>query len=197
MIKPSLNQITNTLKSKNYSIFEDYSKDYNLNIIGIRSKNPISSNFDDLEVVFWKTKKGWESYYMSITTDPGTYYLNNPMRVEGTAILKPGQWRSLWKIGLHQGRYEALVQNKPCTVYRDNNKDDKLDFTGEHTGMFGINNHRATENGISTQNLKWSAGCQVIASSKDFENHMKICNFAAKNWGNSFTYTLIEEKDLI
>ena len=198
MKKPSIEQIIKSMEKLNYSIFRDNSKDYNLNIVGIRSDDHTPNIFNDLEVVFWRSSTGWTSYYMKVTTDPGLYWLNNPMNVNGTAILKAGQYKGLWKLGLHQGKYEALVQKAPCTVIRDINRDGKLDFTGkEDTGIFGINNHRANEKVESTKVEKWSAGCIVIANPKDFENHMKICNFAAKNWGNSFTYTLIKEKDLI
>ena len=66
-------------------------------------------------------------------------------------------------------------------------------------GIFGINIHRATkyEGRKSTQIDKWSAGCQVIAANDDFRLFMEICNKAKDIWSNSFTYTLIESKDLV
>jgi hypothetical protein len=112
-----------------------------------------------------------------------------------------GQYRSSHKIGLHQGKYEALRQQKPVKVYRDNNLDGKYDLN-ENTvqeGIFGINIHRATgiEGKTSTQIDKWSAGCQVIAANADFKLFMEIANKAKDVWGNSFTYTLIESKDIV
>jgi hypothetical protein len=43
---------------------------------------------------------------------------------------------------------------------------------------------------------KNSAGCQVIQDPNEYDIHMKIVIKAAEIWGNSFTYTLINEKDL-
>lgn len=67
------------------------------------------------------------------------------MNPKGTAILAPGQYQSSHKIGLHRGKYKALVQHRPVTVYRDNNKDSKYDLepTKKDTGIFGINIHKA------------------------------------------------------
>jgi len=66
-------------------------------------------------------------------------------------------------------------------------------------GFFGINIHRATAKtgGKSTRVDRWSAGCQVIASNEDFAVFMKICRKARDLWGNSFTYTLLESKDIV
>ena len=98
------------------------------------------------------------------------------------------------------GRYEALGQQKPVKVYRDNNLDDCYDFdeSSIQEGLFGINIHRATKYAgkKSSQIDRWSAGCQVIAAYDDFMEFMQICNNSKDIWGNSFTYTLIESKDL-
>src|SRR5690606_33549955 len=95
------------------------------------------------------------------TTDPGIFYRKNPASVNGTAILPAGQHSGLWQVGKHQGKYDALVQRAPVTVIRDRNADAALDFTDQlDTGMFGINCHRATEQGTSAQVDRWSAGCQ-------------------------------------
>ena len=65
-------------------------------------------------------------------------------------------------------------------------------------GLFGINIHRATgrTGGTSTRVDKWSAGCQVIANNNDWHEFLDICQTAREIWGNSFTYTLIESKDI-
>ena len=62
------------------------------------------------------------------------------------------------------------------------------------TGLFGINHHKAGKS--STQVDKWSAGCQVQPNEALFDIEMKIFKQAAANWGNSFTYTLLESKDI-
>lgn len=170
---------------------------YNLNIIGIRSSNKESNKFDDYLVVeYINYNDNIVKKVYPITTDPGTYYLNNPLNVDGTSILVPGQYRGCWQIGYHQGKYEALVQRKPVKVYRDNNKDNDLDHTDNIVeGMFGINIHKAGAN--SKQVDKWSAGCQVFAKEKDFEDFMTLCHYQLDlGHGKTFTYTLIDEKDL-
>lgn len=182
------------LKSKGYAYFTN--GDYNLNIIGIRSKESKSNTniFDDVIVIIWK--KGNDRYIevFPITSDPGLYYLKNNLSIKGCAILKEGQVRGGWQIGLHQGKYKALVQKKPVTVYRDSNKDSKLDLLNPETGMFGINIHKSGES--STQVDRWSAGCQVFARVKDFNKFMNLVQNGNNKYGNSFTYTLINETDL-
>ena len=191
----SVQNIIKTLKSKGYAVFESDSKNFNINIVGIRSDDNTANSFNDTMILFWKFGGWWNNMTFPITTDPGIYWRTNPMNVKGTAILKPGQYKGMWAIGKHQGRYEALRQVKPCTVYRDNNKDDKLDTDGEtDTGLFGINHHKAGKS--STQVDKWSAGCQVQPNQALFDIEMRIFKQAAEIWGNSFTYTLIESKDL-
>ena len=82
-------------------------------------------------------------------------------------------------------------------MWRDNNRDSKPDYHGpEEEGWFGINihKHRGSDARLNTGGV--SAGCQVFKSSKDFQNFLKLCEKSAEKWGNSFTYTLIEERDI-
>ena len=75
----------------------------------------------------------------------------------------------------------------------------KLPEENIEEGIFGINIHRATkyEGRKSTQIDKWSAGCQVIADNDDWHAFLDICQSAREIWGNSFTYTLLESKDIV
>ncbi len=192
--KISLQNILNALTKKRYTI---YTKPYQLNIVGVRANNAQPNSFDDSINVFYKDNAGnWQFKSNPATTDPGTYYLNNPMNVNGTAIVIPGQYINSHKIGLHKGEYTALVQQGNIQVTRDFNKDNKLDFrTGkEETGTFGINIHKAGSN--STVVDKWSAGCQVFARSADFDAFISLCQQHSNLYGNNFTYTLLEEGDL-
>ena len=128
---PSLEQVLKTLQSKNYKVFDNDSKPYNLNIVGIRSNDMTPNSFNDWEYCFWKYAGSWELMKFQITTDPGLYYLKNPLNELGTAILKPGQYLNCWQRGLHQGKYTALRQVGKMTVIRDGNRDDKYDLTGK------------------------------------------------------------------
>ena len=196
-------QIEEAVKAKGYVWF-DGDGDYDVNIVGVRNcetADKVTNAFDDKLTLSYKVDGEWCFHCFDCTTDPGTHWVENIMRKEGVAILKPGQYRRSHKIRLHAGKYEALGQQRPVKVYRDNNRDDKYDLLEESVqeGLFGINIHRATkwEGKKSTQIDKWSAGCQVIASNDDFRLFMEICNKAKDTWSNSFTYTLINTNDLI
>src|SRR5690606_1117354 len=119
--------------------------------------------------------------------------------MDDTAIVKPGQYRGLWQRGLHQGKYSALRQVGNISVYRDADRDGQYDISGKvYTGdNFGINNHRAVENGRSIMVDKWSAGCIVFEDYYQFEIFMRLIVEAEKNWTNTFTFTLLREQDLI
>lgn len=189
------------LAAKGYNYFTN--GDYNLNIIGIRNSNTenmVTNKFDDTITLSYKIDGKWQYHEFDCTTDPGTHWVENCINDEkGVAILKPGQYPKSHKIRKHQGRYEALGQQNPVTVYRDNNRDDIYNLNTEttDTGLFGINIHRATKHAgkKSSQVDKWSAGCQVIAANDDFTKFMKICRKARDAWSNNFTYTLITSKD--
>ena len=198
---PTRQQIESTVKAKGYKWFEN--GDYNLNIVGVRNGetlNEVTNKFDDCITLSYKKDGEWQFHCFEATTDPGKHWVDNVLNEAGVAILKENQYRGSHKIGLHQGKYEALRQQKPVHVYRDNNLDDcyDMDESTLQEGIFGINIHRATkwEGKKSTQIDKWSAGCQVIAANDDFRLFMEICNKSKDIWGNSFTYTLINSDDL-
>ena len=196
-------QIEAAVKAKGYKWFT--ADNYDVNIVGVRNaetEGKVTNRFDDCVTLSYKDENGeWNFHCFDATTDPGSHWEKNLLNKDGVAILKEGQYRGSHMIGLHQGKYEALRQKKPLKVYRDNDKDGVYDFIEEnvHEGIYGINIHRATarEGGKSVQVDKWSAGCQVIAANADFKLFMEVVNKAAKVWGNSFTYTLINSNDVI
>lgn len=185
-------------KEKGYAWFTK--GNYNLNIIGIRSNNnnKVTNQYDDILVVDYNTGNGHKRICYTITTEPGKYYMQNPDNVKGTAILVPGQYRGCWQIGLHHGKYKALCQKKEVKVYRDGNKDIIYDMTPESIdkGIFGINIHRSNQSWIRSTVDKYSAGCQVFNNHIEFNAFMRLCEEQRKLYGNSFTYTLINEEDM-
>ncbi len=86
----------------------------------------------------WKCKGQWTFYVLEATTDPGLYYLNHPLSPLGTAILKEGQYINSYQLGLHQGKYKALVESQTVTVIRDFDKDNYLSFNSgrEENGLY-------------------------------------------------------------
>jgi hypothetical protein len=169
--------------------------DFHLNLFGIRNPNPIANSFDDILGCAYTEKGLWRVHIWPGTTDPGTYWLENPSRVEGTAMLKEGQYLDVWKIDLHQGKYEALCQrNGDVQVYRDKTKDNKLDKGKVYTGTFGINIHRSSTSGESTQVNKWSAGCQVHARLDGFNEMMALARKQVEVLGiETFSYSLMDQ----
>ena len=134
------------VESLGHTVFE--SGQYNLNIIGIRSKDHKANSFDDRMCVVFRDEQGWVTRTWECTTEPGKYWLENPSIIDA-------------EVGT------------------------------EEEGYFGINIHKAGT--ASTQVDKWSAGCQVFSHSADFDEFMSICYAAKDKWGDSFSYTLIEE----
>ena len=196
-------QIQKVMLEKGYKYFT--SDNYDVNIIGVRNSDTngkVTNKFDDIMTVSYKDEDGeWHYYEYNCTTDPGDDWMDNSMNSKGCAVLKPGQYRSSHKLRLHGGKYLALGQQNLVTVYRDRNKNNKYDFdeSTTDTGVFGINIHRATKYaGKTSTNIdKWSAGCQVIAANDDWHAFLDICQTAREAWGNNFSYTLIESKDLV
>jgi hypothetical protein len=196
--KYSVDYVKQVLESKGYAFFTNGV--YNLNIIGIRNPNLVANSFDDTMIVIYKVGGEWITKVYPITTDAGTYWLKNPMSNKGTAILVPNQYRGVYSIDLHNNKYNALCQrNGKVEVYRDNDKDLILDMDSAkiEKGMFGINIHRSNPFSESLKVDKFSAGCQVFKRVKDFNEFMEICQKSKALWGNSFTYTLIKESDLL
>jgi hypothetical protein len=182
------------MRRKGYVI---YDKPYQLNIVGVRNDSTTPNSFDDTMYVFWKDDAGkWQGKFYNITTDPGTYWLNNPENPQGTAILKEGQYINSHQIGLHRGNYKALTQKNPVTVLRDYDRNAVLDFVNgkEDTGLFGINIHRASATGTTKTIDKYSAGCQVFENADDFANFLSLADKHKDLYGNNFTYTLVDER---
>ena len=186
--------IINLLRQKTYEI---YSRAFELNIVGIRNQSTVPNHFDDeIHVFFKNNNKQVVHYIFPATTDPGTYWLKNPINPQGTAILAQGQYKNTYQVGLHRGKYYALVQAKPVTVLRDYDRNAVLDFNNgrPETGMFGINIHHASVNGTTKTVDNYSAGCQVFANINEFNLFMQLCENHRQLYGNSFTYTLIDKR---
>jgi len=189
-------QVEETIKSKGYVWFEGV-KDFDVNIVGIRNSSTgdkVTNVFDDFLTVSYKEGGEWKFHIWPATTDPGKKGVMEYHNAAGVARLVPGQYRGSHTIGLHQGKYEALKQQKPVKVYRDKDKDMQYDEDIIQEGIFGINIHKAGVDSTYVEN--WSEGCQVFKKSADFDSFMKIMNKAATIHGKTFTYTLIESEDI-
>lgn len=194
-MEAAINTLLNVMTKNNYVVFDADDKLFNLNLIGIRSKDHSANTFNDTLFCIFKYKGNWIGYHYNVTVDPGRVYRINPAASNGAAIIVPGQYRGLWALGMHKGKYPALVQKNPVTVYRDNDKDVDIDTNvAKETGLFGINCHKAGE-GITTNVDYYSAGCVVFENSELFDQEfLSLCRLAASSFGNSFTFTLLTEE---
>lgn len=193
-----INRLLAIMKDRGYRI---YTKPYELNLVGIRNKTFVPNTFNDELHVFYKDQQQiWRHRQFQATTDPGSFYLvhfekSNP---NGVAVLKEGQYLNAYEIGLHKGQYPALTQKGNVTVYRDYDRDTAIDFipSTKQTGRFGINIHRAHANVPSRAVDRWSAGCQVLQDPKEFELLMQLAALHRQYHGNTFTYTLIDFRQM-
>lgn len=189
--------------SKGYRFF---TRVESINIVGIRTKDS-TNEFSDFICVLYVDGNGREIIEtFNATTKAGKHWLLNPLNSKGTAILREGQYLGAYKIGIHNRSrpsrsYEALEQKTSMEYYRDNNKDSLHDLVGPiYEGNYKTNIHRSGKTGWSRFVDKWSAGCQVITGRESngqtsWERFMYLCKLSSKIYGNSFTYTLLNESD--
>jgi hypothetical protein len=194
----SLNNIIKSAEKLGYIIDKRPNK---LNIIGVRNSSATNQDkFDDVLAYFIYDDKGnLRGKVVPGTTDPSTSFLKSPMNTKGAAVLKSGQYKDAYQLGLHRGKYEALVQAKPVTVIRDNDRNALINyFAPTQTGLYGINIHKSTK-GKNNEDIIGldSAGCQVFRNIPDFMDMMTLAKISRKNYGNSFTYTLIDQRDTL
>jgi hypothetical protein len=165
-----------------------------MNLFGIRGydntgwhENRVDFYNDTIGFFFTDEYRNQNLLLFKGTTDTGLKYLKAPINNDGTAILKEGQYQDGYKIGLHKG-YNALIQNTPVSVYRDNNKNSQLDYDDLTTqvGFFGINIHKSDGSGVISG---YSAGCQVFESVEDFNIMMSFAERHSKLY-KTFNYTL-------
>ena len=194
-------KIETAVKAKGYTWFEDAAnKGFDVNIVGVRNNAPsvadkVTNVFDDVITLSFKENGIWKYFEWMNTTDPGKKGVEQFHNAKGVARLVPGQYRGVWAIDKHQGKYDALCQRLGnVTVYRDKDKNSTFSETITDTGMFGINIHKAGTDSTWVEN--WSEGCQVFKRVKDFNEFLAICKKAAKIHGNKFSYTLIESTDI-
>jgi N-acetylmuramoyl-L-alanine amidase len=192
---PTFQSIREAILSKGYTFFDG---PYNLNLVGVRSLTRTVGAYDDKFYILYEDTDGKEviDIITEFTTDPGPYYMKNPLKVQGCAIVAPGQYNGVWKRGLHKG-YNALTQTGGAiSVFRDNNKDDQMDLVGSsiETGFYGINLHH----GFGYPQVgKWSAGCQVFRKEADLLRVLALAARQIDSLGvDSFSYTLLHEEDL-
>ena len=95
------NILEKAFEKKGY-IFHNIGR-FQLNIFGVRTKNKVADSFDDwIGVAYINEKNDKICEAFRSTTDAGTYWLKNPMRKSGTALLVPNQYLRAYRFGYHR-----------------------------------------------------------------------------------------------
>jgi len=158
-------------------------------LVWIRTDQSFDNKFADYVVRF---NNRVADMILPCSTTPGDFYIFNPLTVGGITgaavaceqqvigshkFVTSGTWSSLW-LGA-----PYFYQSGAIEIYRDGNKDRKLDKAVKTKGWYGINFHRG---GVGSFVDNWSAGCMVVPDARWFEA-IKI--FSANQLIN---FTLIE-----
>lgn len=210
-------ELRETIKSKGYNFFDN-----SVNLIGERTSDNFTNKFTDYLHVAYHDYKCNQKQVVTIpqTTVAGTLGNGgalNPITtgginvatgqqevVKGVAILKEGQYSKTYQfIDSYVGwlYYPYFYQAAPVDVYRDGVINYTIDRDSPiHRGLFGINLHRMSNNGVVSQylnfeNVTQSQGCQG-AIEPEFKKILPIIREDVKKFGNLFTYTLIQSKDI-
>jgi len=156
-----IGSIIKTMKSLGYKVFENDVRNYNLNIVGVRTKENIVNVFNDWLFVFWYHNGSLNVRQYTITTDPGLFYLENPLSKYGTAILLPGQYIHSHKFGYHKNdkSHEALIQCGSLHIARDFDRDDNLDIVNPDLSKCSIAYCKDEVGNILTE---WYLGSDLV-----------------------------------
>jgi len=195
MQRPTIEKIHEVMKANGMIVFE---KPFDVTLGGIRTKDNASNKFNDwLFASFFTKRGGIQSTIIEGTTDAGLYYRENPMHIEGTAIIQHSvQHRGAYtymETGGHRGQ-EAFRQTGPMKYWRDANRDEYLDFDGvEQYENFATNLHDMGTRGENVNN--WSAGCGGSTN-----ENMDLLYAVAKvqiahGLGNKFSFALLHENN--
>lgn len=140
-----------------------------INLIGVRAKE-ISEPFSDLFcVVFEKDGKQDFLSYPAVT-DCGKL----PGNKQGNS-LPIGHHKDCWKMGIYMGRYRALVGD-------------------DHAG---INLCHGQTDPYTLKKYHWTGQCQVIKECADFNFVIDKVFSSAATLDEKFSYTLLDESDLV
>ena len=162
------------------------------NLIGFRNSEGIEKDVINDQMGFFTDN---ELFLCPGTTDPSVYWTTSGERNKsGTFHLLEGYHKDIWCIGKHKG-YEAIVNDyrycKPTRGWRDANYNFVQDAKDVIVcDYFGVNFHRMDQNIIVKLIGKYSAGCQVVQSPKDFNY---ILQKAKASGLKTFSYMLVEE----
>ena len=205
--KDLASRILSYMNAKGYTIFEGL-REYNIVYVeGMNPNGSLNSDSDNafndirlvIEIIDGRPQIVGGPWLAS--TEPGRYYVKNPMNRKGAARIQFRQYTA-WQVGIHGNSepHEALIQTGGVvSVHRDFDKNgirtgDKLD-----TGYFGINQHSGYDNPVRNVG-RASAGCLVARSRAEHRQFMALIK---QDWRYQkdkkfiFTSTVIPGDDLV
>jgi hypothetical protein len=191
MWKPEI--LTKIQEEYGFMVFDDGA--YDLNIIAVRNLQNNANQYDDkLHVCYLSEDGHWREDIFQVSTDAGRYWLEKEDYKACAVYAHPQQARGAYKVGMHRGKYEALVQWRPVLYWRDGNKDSKADYGGEvFKDTIGLNIHRSSIHDSDEVN-KYSAGCIVFSKMAEWKAFMELVHKQKRIMGfHTFTFTLIAE----
>jgi len=191
------------MKEKGYVVFEKGF--YNLNVVCVRGEFK-PDEFNCKMYIFYKTPESngeWVLHIFPITTYPGLHWIDNPMRPEGCAVIKEGQYKSCWCVGYHY-HIKALVQGEKTgglSWHRIQPKErinyPEINKRPFFSGWVGLNYHPVMDYNHDTVGQD-SAGCVVAKLDHDFNMTMSLVEKQVKSgMGTKVTMTLLNEGELI
>ena len=74
------------MSKKGYAVFENDTKPFNLNIVGVRNSDPTINKFNDYIATFWKYEGRWSYFECQATTLPGLKYMEIKEELVDTII---------------------------------------------------------------------------------------------------------------
>jgi len=193
MERPTIEEIHEVMIENDMKVF---TKPFDVTFGGVRTNDNKSNKFNDWLFASYFTKGGGiVSVVIEATTDAGLYYRENPMQIDGTAIIQHGvQHRGAYtymKKGGHRGQ-EAFRQTGKMAYWRDANRDEYLDFDGDvRHAIYNTNIHDMGTVGNDVN--KWSAGCcGSVNENMDLLYQVAQVQIAHGN-GDKFSFALLHE----
>lgn len=180
-----------------------FTQPYSVTLGGIRSSDNVSNKFNDaIFASYFDREAKLHSVIFKGTVDPGLSSRLKPSNSKGVAIIQHGvQHRGVYEYQNpktnksqrgHKGK-EAFRQVKPMKLWRDPNKDSKLDFgLHEELSLSYTNGH---DMGVIGNDVNgWSEGCWGSIE----KNMDKLYEYARiqieKGLGDKFSFALLHEK---
>jgi len=194
-------EIKNVIDGKGFRFFTG---NLDVNCIWERTSDVITNKFTDWLYVVYLDGGKEKVIRIPATTKPGLKgSILEPTTVEGvtgTAIIKPGQYRSCWQFRdtfSEFSKYPYFRQIGKIDYWRDGDKDTDIDkVQDQEDRIFGTHWHKMSQVGTygSGQVNNWSKGC-MGAAEPEFKKILPIIRKSAALYGDKFTGTIIESKD--